>query len=1132
MIKKIKNDAPWKTFPDAVEILLKMRITLCIILLSFLGAIASETYSQTTRISLDLKNTKVRDALGAIENQSEFFFLYSEKLIDVNREVNIVVQAATIEKILDKIFEGTNVNFTVKGRQIVLATPEANYVNGANQQGKRVTGKVTDLKGTSVPGASVIVKGTSTGVVTDIDGSYSLSNIPENATLQFSFVGMISQEIVVGNQSTINVFLKEETIAIDEVVAIGYGTQKKINLTGSVSAVSSAELIKRPVHNVGNLLQGKVSGLQVTQNSGQPGNDEAVINIRGLGTFSGAGSEPLVLIDGVQGYLNTLSPEDIESISVLKDAASASIYGARAANGVILVTTKRGKSGELNIEYGGNYQVQEPTRMPKFVTNSADFMTYFNVANQRNNQANYFTQSEINAFRNSSDPIKYPNFNWLDYMLQNGQEQNHHISMNGGNEKTRFNVSLGYMDQKGIAIHDAFNYSKIDMRFNIDSKLNKVVAFGSNFSFNYSDRNQPVMGGEEFVLLLYSAGPNYLPKLSDGSGRWTWRYNNAAWHNRNPEQALSYGNVGHKLYSLATQIFMDINLTKGLIFEVKGAVNYNTQFNKHQEHAVPSYFYSDNSLAGLITGYNPGVTDTFEQNILTTFYSTLNYKKNFLYHNINALIGYSQESNNYRYLQGFKMTFPTDELGELDAGSTANQSIGGSSNDWALQSLFGRINYDYKEKYLFESNFRYDGSSRIFKDNRWGLFPSLSAGWRLSEESFMDQFSWINNLKLRASWGKLGNQNIGLYPYQDIMAINSYAFSSSVDQGVAVTRLTDKSLKWETTTVSDFGVDLNIKEGLFSMTADWFNKVTDNILYGIDVPASIGLDPPTVNYAKMKNTGFEFEVGHSHKIGDVKYSINLNLSTFKNEVLKVKSPSYGRTTIQEGLPWNTFYLIQWTGIFQNQAEIDNSPKQPYNPKPGDLKFKDQLTVDTNNDGIPDSGDGVIDSKDRVPVAGAFPKFYYGGRINLSWKNFDLSIFMQGVEGQKIYVGGWGVNPFTQGSAPTTDFAKNAWTLENHSNTYPAMYKSGYGPVTGTASTYFLKDASYFRLKNLMIGYNLPTQFSQKIGMKSLRIYLSGDNLATITKYPLADPERTGSGSFGYAAYPQLKVYTIGLNVKF
>ncbi|NWJ52082.1 MAG: TonB-dependent receptor [Bacteroidetes bacterium] len=1096
-----------------------MKITIALLLFAFSQCFSNVGFCQK-QVSLNLKNVKLEKALDEIERQSDLYFVFNQKLVDVTRIVNLSAKHKDIKEVLDDLFAGVDVNYRVLDKQILLAPGKFIYPvsTEATQKQIKISGVVVDVKGITIPGVTVKVKGTSNGVTTDSKGRFNLSVPNEKAILTVSCIGYVAQDILVGAQQQISIILQDDIKKLDEVVVVGYGTQKKVNLTGSVSSVSSTEITKRTSTNVANLLQGKVAGLQVTQSSGEPGNDNPVLRIRGIGTFSSAGSDPLVLVDGISGSLSNLNSNDIETISVLKDAASASIYGARAANGVILVTTKQGKSDGLNIEYSTNYQIQQPTSMPKFVTNSATFMTDWNYANQRAGLPNYFDQATIDAFKTGTDPIKYPNFNWIDHMISNGAEQNHNLSMSGGNEKTKFNVSMGYLDQTGI--NSAFKYSRANMRFNINSKLNKIISFGSNIALTYSDRVEPVMGSSEFMLLTYTAGPNYLPKLSDGSGRWTWRYNSPAWHNRNPEQALSYGDKKHYIYSLTAQTYVDVNLLKDLVFEVKGAVNYDVNFDKSHEHPVASYFYSDNTLAATVTGYNPGVQDNFAQNILATLYSTLNYTKSIGNHDINVLLGYSQEANHYNYLQGYKQIFPTDGIGELNAGSTAVQSVAGSSNDWGLQSVFGRLNYNYKGKYLIESNFRYDGTSRIASDHRWGLFPSISAGWRLSEEKFMKQVSWLDNLKLRASWGKLGNQNIGLYPYQDILSVNSYAFSS-VSQGAAVTRLTDKALKWETTTVKDLGVDFSIKNGLISATADYFDKVTDDILYNISVPASIGLSSPTVNYGKMQNKGFEFVIGHANTIGDFKYSINFNISSFSNKVLRVNAPTLGsQTIIQNGLPWNAYYLTQAIGIFQNQAEIDASPKQQYNPKPGDLKFKDQ------------NADGVIDAKDRVVVGGAYPDFYYGSSMNLSWKNFDLSAFFQGVKGQKFIIDGWGITPFIQGCAPTVDFAKNCWTPTNPTNNihYPAMYTNGYGPVTGTRSTYFLQDGSYFRLKNLMIGYNVPNQFCKKIWMKGLRIYLSGDNLLTITKYPGADPERTGSGNF--QTYPQMKTYTIGLNVKF
>ncbi|MEP6747890.1 MAG: TonB-dependent receptor [Bacteroidota bacterium] len=1116
------------------KILTAMRIT--IIQLALATALSSSLYAGTLSaqelldkpVTISVDNLAIRKVIGKLQKQTGIEFIYSTSVIEAERKISCNSTDMKLGQFLQEFLNPVGIGYKIIEKQILLIPLNKAVTNPAAESMRvtenteqalvqTVSGTVTNNKKEPLAGVSITIKGTTTGTMTNENGYFKLIVPGPGSVLIISYTGFANQEIEVGNKSSLQIGLTALDAKMDEVIVVGYGTQKKVNLTGSVSAISGNELVKRPVTNVANLLQGKVSGLQVVQNSGEPGNDNPVLRIRGLGTFSSAGSDPLVLVNGVQGTLSGLSPDDIETVSVLKDAASAAIYGARAANGVILVTTKQGKSGALNLEYSGNYQVQQPTRMPKFVTNSADFMTDWNLANERANDVHYFSDAEINAFRTSTDKVKYPNFNWIDYMLHNGTEQNHHLSMNGGSDKTSFNFSVGYLDQDGL--NKAFNFKRYNMMLNMTSKLNSVVTFGTNITSNYQDRVEPVMGSNEFMLLVYTAGPNYLPKLSDGSGRWTWRYNNAAWHNRNPEQALTYGNIRHKVYSVAAQSYIDLKLTKDLVFEVKGAVNYDDNFDKSNEHNVASYFYSDNSLAALATGYNVGVSDNDSRNILTTLYSTLNYTKTFASkHNLRVLAGYSQEANNYRYLQGHKTTFPSTTLGEINAGSSNGQYVNGNSQDWAIRSYFGRLNYDFEGKYLLEVNSRYDGSSRIAEDHRWGLFPSVSAGWRLSKEKFMQKYSWLDELKVRGSWGKLGNQNIGLYPYQDILSINSYAFSSDVSQGASVTRLTDKNIKWETTGVTDFGVDFSMKNGLFSITADWYNKVTNDILYGINIPASIGLASPTVNYAKMKNTGFEFEAGHKNTIGALTYSVSVNFSTYKNTVVRVNTPTYGTTTIQEGLPWNSYYLTEWTGIFQSQEEIDKSPKQPYNPKPGDLKFKDQ------------NGDGVIDAKDRVVVGGAFPAYYYGGSINLSWKNFDLSSFFQGVQGQKFYVNGWGIDPFIQGNAPTIDFASKAWTPKNKSNTTPAMYRDGYGPVTGTASTYYLKDASYFRLKNLTIGYNFAKGIYKRLGMKSMRIYFSGDNLLTKTKYPGADPERTGSGRF--QTYPQLRIFAAGVNVKF
>jgi TonB-linked SusC/RagA family outer membrane protein len=756
-------------------------------------------------------------------------------------------------------------------------------------------------------------------------------------------------------------------------------------------------------------------------------------------------------------------------------------------------------------------------------------MELWNEANERSGKTKYFSQEEIDAFRNHpNDPVIYPIFDWVDYMFKTAFVQNHHLSVSGGNEKTTFNLSVGYLDQSGIV--PLYDFKRYNMLLSVDTKVTDWLTVGGNMQGMKKDITQDVQGTHTeayFIMHCYAPGPNYTPTMTlpDGSTGYVARYsaNIAEWTVRNPMAIIAQGKNVRNNYTVRPQLYADVKLAEGLHWYTKGAADFDYLFRKNHEHAVDNYYFNDGSWAHNGSVWNLGVRDNMYTTLLTTLYSTLNYQKTFRNeHNLSAMAGYNQESSYYRELAGSRTYFPTDDMAELNGGSSLNQSTSGTANEWAIQSLFGRLAYDFKGKYLFEANARYDGTSRIAPDTRWGLFPSLSAGWRISEEAFLKNVDRLDNLKFRGSWGKLGNQEVGLYPYQDVLSTTSYPFGG-LESGVRLTRLVDKTLQWETTTATDFGLDLSIKNGLFSLTVDWYRKLTDGILYSIPIPASVGLSAPTVNGGQMKNIGWDFELGHANRIGEVQYNVAFNLSTYKNEVMKIISPSYGNTTVQEGLPYNSYYMIEWIGIFQNQAEIDNGPLHPFNPKPGDLKFKDQ-----NND-------GVINADDRVVVDGMFPKFYYGGGIDVSWKNLDISLFFQGIEGVKNYVGGmyaaWGYTPFVQGSPPTMDLVKNRWTGEGSTNKYPAIYQQLYQPVNGTASTYYLLDASYLRLKNLRVGYSFPSRTVQKIGLKGLQVYFSGDNVFTLSSYPGSDPERSSLTS-AYSVYPQLTTYAFGLKVKF
>ena len=1007
----------------------------------------------------------------------------------------------------------------------------------ADDQQRRVTGTITDSKtGDALPGVNVVIQGTVTGTVTDVNGSYSI-NVPGPASvLTFSFLGYISQSITVGNQSVVNVSFVEEVTALEEVVVVGYGTQSKINLTGSVGAVRGSEITKRPVPNVQNLLAGKVSGLQVVQRGGEPGNDVGNMRIRGIGTFSSAGNNPLILIDGVEGNISYLDPDNIENVSVLKDAASASIYGARAANGVILITTKRGKAGDISVEYHIAVEAQNPTRLPDLLYNSAQYMEYWNQANLRAGMVAYFTQAEIDAFRNNTnDPIHYPNFNWIDHCYKTGFVQNHHLSVNGGNEKTQFNLSAGFLDQSGVV--DLFAFTRYNVNLSLDTKIKDWITIGGNMRLLKSDKVADVQSQYSeayFIMHTFGPGPIYTPTMTlpDGSTGFVARYSSAIaeWTVRNPDAMIAQGENLNGRYNMSPQIYADIKLTKDLTWYTKGAAIFDYNFVKNHEDAVNCYYFKDGTFSHNGAPWHLGVIDDVYTNFNTTLYSTLNYRKKIgVDHNFNVLAGYNQETSYYRTLGGSRVTFPATALNEINAGSATGQTARGTASEWAIQSFFGRINYDFRSKYLFEANARYDGTSRIHPDTRWGFFPSVSAGWRMSEESFMQDMGWLDNLKLRASWGQLGNQNVGTYPYQNVLSSAQYPFGS-LEAGARLTRLVDQKLKWETTSVTDIGFDASMKNGLLSLTVDWYNKVTDDILYSIPVPASVGLSAPTVNGGKMKNTGWDIEVGHANQAGEFRYDITGNISFFKNDVLDIISPTLATNTVQEGIPYGSWYMVEWIGIFQNQAEIDEGPKHQFNPKPGDLKFKDQLTIDSDNDGIKDQADGVINANDRVVVKGYYPDFYYGLNANVFWKNFDLTIFFQGVQGIKNYSTNWGITPYTQGSPPTMDLVRNQWTGDGSTNKYPAMYRSGYNPVTGTTSTYWLFDASYLRLKNLRLGYNLPAKFANKIGMKEAQVYFSGDNVLTFTKYPGSDPERTSQGA-ALSIYPNLRTLAFGIKVK-
>ena len=1008
------------------------------------------------------------------------------------------------------------------------------------QQNLKVSGVVTDEAGEPLIGVSVLVKGTTLGNITDLNGRFSL-DVPEGSILEISYIGYKTQSIK-AQREPMNIVLKEDAQKLDEVVVVGFGTQKKVNLTGSVSAVTGDDISKRPVANAAILLQGQIPGLRVNQGLGQPGGEGTSFRIRGQGTFSSAGSDPLILINGVPGSMTNLDPSVIESVSVLKDAASAAIYGARAANGVILVTTKQGAVGDkVHISYHGNVGLHTPTKLYDRVTNSVEYMELANLAWKNSGTGKQYTQDQINLYRNNVGDPQYPNFDWQDYMFRTAVVQTHNLSMAGSTEKTTYNVALNFVDQPGTM--RGFKYRKYNATIDLTARITNFIKVGIYTNLMYGETEQPRQGQNDAFLSTLSQAPTYMPWLpDDGTGirRWTSSAYSFESHNKNMPAIIGDNAMKRdNNFDINAQLWLEINLAKGLTWYTKGAARLQSNKSKDWRGSTTyTYDYHTGERSSELDKGGLGLSVGDGRRFYTNLYSYLKYDLSLVdnAHNFSLMVGYNQESEKYETLNAYRKDFAFD-LPVLNAGGTADWSNSGGEEEWAIQSLFGRFNYDFKERYLFEANMRYDGTSRISDENRWGVFPSFSVAWRATEEEFIKNLNlnWLNNFKLRGSWGQLGNQNIGLYPYQAMISgVDDYPFTKTSDGviiGYQQTAYANRNIKWETTTITDIGFDLQVFDGL-SVTFDWYKKTTDDILRSSQVSSLLGLSAPTVNNGSVENKGIEVALNYANMVKGgtfrgFRYNAGVYFDRSRNKLTEFGAEEIGSYSIKrEGLPYDEYYMLECIGVFADQAEINASPKQfNDNTQPGDLKYKDI----SGPDGKPD---GVIDNYDRRTFSGRFPGFEYGINASATWKGFDLSLIGQGVADKKYYTTDWGVQPFMQGSSPNKDYIKHMWTEENpYGAKHPKLYWQDMGGGKNTRpNSYYLKDASFFRLKNLTLGYTLPRVWTEKANISKVRIYFSGDNLLTLTPYKGLDPERNGDGRD--AIYPQNRIYSFGLNVEF
>lgn len=1066
-------------------------------------------------LSLNLQNVPLEQVLSAIESRTSYRFLYNKEIVDVTSKVSVNVQNKELSVVLSQLFAGTDITYTLKNKQIVLNRTSEKQSQSIKTL-KKVTGKIMDEKGEPIIGANIVEAGTTNGTVTDVDGEFSL-DVEDNAKINISYIGYHTKEMSAEGRNTLNIVLIEDTQALEELVVVGYGVQKKANLTGAVSSVRFDEaLTGRSSLNLSSALTGLSAGLNISQMSATPGAEDLNIFVRGKGTMNDA--SPLIIIDGVPGALNDVNPSDVESVSVLKDASSSSIYGSRAANGVILVTTKRGVEGKVNVVYNGYMGWQSAAKEIEFIN---DMPTHMELVNESEGREKY-PVSLIDNWRKEAESgnILYPNTDWYDEILNTSVLTEHNLTARGGSEKGRFYLSLGYLDNKGII--DNSGYTKYTFRLSADSKISNGLELGGIAFGTWSDRDP--IDVTSFFNNIRNTTPGVIPKYKDG--RYGGEMFEGLPQGSNPRAYIDNIRGNYERQKLGLKFYVK---TKFLhFFDWENSLGFNYDNRRNWEYTRPY------ALWNLQTDFEyqkkPSINSLFNgsrRDYSMIFNSLLRFNASFLdHHHLTALVGFDQQYNRMDKFDAKK----NDILGDdaiyiMDVGVNL-ESITGSGTDDALQSYFGRINYDYKNKYLLEINSRYDGSSRFAKDNRWGFFPSFSAGWRLTEEPFAQSLKTVfDDIKLRGSWGKLGNNRIGDYTYQVVYGSFLYPFGNQLQQGVAPIEIANSKIKWETTTITNIGLDLLLLKSRLSLSAEYYDKITSNILTKIPIPLVMGnFLPPWQNIAEMENRGFELQLTYLGNIGkDFSYNIGGNLSTVNNKVIKFNGEKSidGTTITTEGKSLNSYYLLEFDHILQDQAEIDKLLADGYKfgtyvggtPSPGDMLYKD-----ANNDKIFNDEDRII--KDYSPL----PKMTYGIDLGAAYKGLDFNLVGQGVSGVKGYWGNDGFNTFNinEGFLLRKEIL-NRWTPEKKSTVYPRLLTSG-SSLNTAYSDYWLYNTSYFRIKSLQVGYTLPTKITSKLFIDRLRIYTNLENYFTFTRFEGYNPENPSM------SYPLMKQWVIGLNI--
>ena len=1105
-------------------ILLIMKLTVIMFLLNIF-TVYGTVYSQKTNLSLNVSNTTLKDVLLEIEEKTEFSFLYQADNIEQNQKVDLNISNANIEVILTELSKQGSFSYKILDNSVIVLV--------ASQQGEvTINGTVTNTTGESIPGVTVLIKGTNNGVITNMDGNYSISEVPVEATIVFSFVGMKTQEIITEGRTTINVVLEEDAIGIEEVVAIGYGTQSKVTVTGSVVSTKGADLVKSQTPNVLNSIAGLLPGVIINNRSGEPGKDNPEIFIRGRSTTGT--TSPLILIDGVErSDFGKINPNDVESVSVLKDA-SAAIYGARAANGVVLVTTKRGQKGAPVFNFTYNQGFSQPTRNPQ-MADSYTFAQVYNEIEIAEGRTAKYSDGELQKFKAGTE-VGYTTTDWYSEMTKSLTPQYQaNLSVSGGTNALDYFVSIGKMGQKGHFNHGSTKVDRYNFRSNLTVKATDYIKIGLDISGRLDDKHYP---GNPDSRGIYSHMYLYQPN-------WTlyWPGTEYIRPNRDSESLINwvsdsggYQDDDYKALESKLHFNIDIPGVKGL--SVSGSANYDLGYNFLKYFNLPNYVYYKDADSNTYTRGRSGsgsdlanLEERFEQSSTLTLNSTVNYTNTFDKHKIDILLGYEQMEYDDNYLEAYRSDYPSIAIPELFAGSSdkTKQGNDGSSSKTSRQNYFGRASYDYAGKYLAQLIFRYDGSPNFPEDNRWGFFPGVSLGWRLSEEAFMSDVTFLDNLKIRGSYGEMGNDAVNPFQYLTSYAYDdNYVIGNSDVIGLVQSGVPNPNITWEVAKSTNLGFDATLWEGGLGVEFDMFKTKRSNILTTRNaiVPDYTGLMLPDENIGIVENKGFELQLSHRKSLNNLRYSINGNISYARNKVIFAdEAPAAEDYQLATGRPIGAELFYDAIGIYSNQAEVDASAHLP-GAVAGDIIYRDV------------NGDSEINSRDMIRVdQTATPEIVYSIHGSLEYKNFDFSFMFQGQENAQTFVKEKDAEDYRPYFAVMSynlgnflDWrANDRWSPENTNATQPRGSIDNFNNNT-LQSTHWLMDAGFLRLKNLELGYTIPSNLCKKIGLNGVRAYISGNNLMIIYDHMKDigfDPE---TSDFWY--YPQQRTFNVGINLTF